>query len=313
MSPSITSGSLSNQDATNTSAPSSSPLPPTHNLRKRIPSSSLKDAVCILTGCSSPLGIGRATAHAFALAGARSIYICDVTSTNLSALQSELLSLKSKAADLEIHTRTFDAADEKAVKSTISEALASYNRLDVFFANAGVVGTHKPLSEISTDNFTQTMKINVLSVFLAIKHASPAMQHTSPSKPAPGGSIIATSSVAGLRSNAGSSDYSASKAAVMSLVQTSAYQLAGTGVRVNAVLPGLIETGMTSQLFDLARAAGREGKIGQLYPQQRAGRADEVARVVLFLATDGTYVNGQGWAVDGGLSAGLPFVRGKLA
>ena len=70
---------------------------------------------------------------------------------------------------------------------------------------------------------------------------------------------------------------------------------------------------MTSAVFDAARAAGREGKIGQLNPQMRAGRADEVARAVVFLAGEGSYVNGQGWAVDGGLSAGLPFVRGKLA
>lgn len=139
------------------------------------------------------------------------------------------------------------------------------------------------------------------------------MQATSPSKPHPSGSIIATASVAGLRSNAGGSDYSASKAAVINLVQTAAYQLTGTGIRVNAVLPGLIETGMTEPVFAAARRRGTEGRIGQLNPLGRGGVADEVARVVGFLGGEGaSYVNGQGWVVDGGLSAGLPFVPGRL-
>lgn len=97
-------------------------------------------------------------------------------------------------------------------------------------------------------------------------------------------------------------------------MQTCAYQLTGTGVRCNAVCPGLIETGMTKVTYDAARARGSEGKIGQLNPLRRGGIADEIARAVLFLASDeASYVNGQAWAVDGGLSAGLPFVPGKLA
>ena len=117
-----------------------------------------------------------------------------------------------------------------------------------------------------------------------------------------------------MRSNAGSTPYSASKAAVVSLAQTTAFQLAGTGVRVNAICPGLIETGMTASTFEAARARGTEHKIGQLNPLKRAACADEVARVALFLASDeASYVNGQAWAVDGGLSAGHPFVPGKLA
>ena len=141
------------------------------------------------------------------------------------------------------------------------------------------------------------------------------MQKTSsPDKPTPGGSIIATASVAGLRSNAGGTPYSASKAAVVSMAQTLAYQLAGTGVRVNALCPGLIETGMTSVVFEAARARGTQRKIGQLNPLRRGGHADEIARVALFLGSDeSSYVNGQAWAVDGGLSAGHPFVPGKLA
>jgi len=123
-----------------------------------------------------------------------------------------------------------------------------------------------------------------------------------------------TASVAGLRSNAGSTPYSASKAAVVSMAQTMAYQLVGSGIRVNALCPGLIETGMTSVLFEAARARGSEGKIGQLNPLRRAGHADEIARVALFLGSDeSSYVNGQAWAVDGGLSAGHPFVPGKMA
>ena len=152
------------------------------------------------------------------------------------------------------------------------------------------------------------------SVFLAAKYAAPAMQKTSPEKPTPSGSIIATASVAGLRSNAGSAPYSASKAAVVSLAQTIAYQLAGTGIRMNALCPGLIETGMTAPVFEAARARGTQKKIGQLNPLQRGGHADEIARVALFLGSDeSSYVNGQAWAVDGGLSAGHPFVPGKMA
>lgn len=152
------------------------------------------------------------------------------------------------------------------------------------------------------------------SVFLAVKHGGRAMLQTSKEKLYPGGSIIATSSSAGLRSNAGPTDYSASKAAVISIVQTSCYQLAGTGIRCNALCPGIIETGMTSKLYEAARARGTEKKIGQLNPLMRGGIADEVARVALFLASDeSSYVNGQAWSVDGGLSSGHPFVPGKMA
>ena len=151
------------------------------------------------------------------------------------------------------------------------------------------------------------------SVFVAAKYAAPAMQKTSASKPKPNGSIIGTASVAGLRSNAGTTPYAASKAAVISLAQTISYQLAGTGVRVNAICPGLTETGMTAPTYEAARARGTEKKIGQLNPLQRGGQADEIARVALFLGSDeASYVNGQAWAVDGGLSAGHPFVPGKL-
>tara|TARA_R110002060_G_scaffold74714_1_gene84114 strand:+ start:440 stop:904 length:465 start_codon:yes stop_codon:yes gene_type:complete len=152
------------------------------------------------------------------------------------------------------------------------------------------------------------------SVHLAAKYAAPAMMLTNEEKKYPAGSIVATASVAGLRSNAGSSDYSASKSGVISLAQTISYQLAGTGIRINAICPGVIETGMTAIMYEAARAKGTEKKIGQLNPLRRGAQADEVARVALFLGSDeSSYVNGQAWAVDGGLSSGHPFVPGKLA
>lgn len=152
------------------------------------------------------------------------------------------------------------------------------------------------------------------SVFLAAKYASRAMLKTSAEKPYPAGSIIGTASVAGIRSNAGSTDYSASKAAVISLMQTCSYQLAGSGIRCNAICPGIIETGMTAPVYEAARAKGTEKKIGQLNPLKRGAVADEVARAALFLGSDeASYVNGQAIAVCGGLTAGHPYVMGKLA
>ncbi|KAF2145664.1 uncharacterized protein K452DRAFT_264882 [Aplosporella prunicola CBS 121167] len=270
----------------------------------------LKDKVAIITGANSPLGIGRAAAHQFARNGARAVYVCDFDDEFLDAHARELARLYPGVA---VHARRFDAADERAVKSVVEDALSRYGRLDVMFANAGI-STLKQFTDTTADEFMNTMRINALSVFLATKYAAKAMQRTSADKPHSGGSIIATASVAGLRSNAGSSDYSASKAAVKSIMQTAAFQLTGTGVRCNALCPGVVETGMTAAMYAAARARGTQSKIGQLNPLRRGAVADEVSRVALFLASDeASYVNGQAWAVCGGLSAGHPFVMGKMA
>eukprot|EP01035_Chromulina_nebulosa_P035098 gene35098-biopygen22904 len=128
------------------------------------------------------------------------------------------------------------------------------------------------------------------------------------------GAIVLTASVAGIRSGAGSPAYSASKAGVINLAQVSAQQLSGANVRVNAICPGLTETGMTQFVFDRARERGTEGKIGQLNPLRRGAVPEEIAQVALFLASDdASYVNGQAIAVDGGLSSSHPVVPGKMA
>ena len=213
-----------------------------------------------------------------------------------------------------MHVRSFDAADEASVAAVVDHALATYGRLDVFFANAGVALMSGRIWEADADSFVEVMRINALSVFLAAKHASRGMMQTSEGKKFPGGSIVATAATAGIRSNAGSTDYSASKAAVVSIMQTACYQLAGTGIRCNSICPGIIETGMTAPVYEMARQRGTERKIGQLNPLQRGAVADEVANVALFLGSDeSSYVNGQAWAVDGGLSAGHPYVLGKMA
>jgi NAD(P)-dependent dehydrogenase (short-subunit alcohol dehydrogenase family) len=266
--------------------------------------------VVIITGANSPLGIGRATAHQYAESGARAIYLCDLDDTHLAAHKQEI---NAACPNVEVQARRLDAADEAQVKAVVDDAIQRYGRLDVFFANAGIVGKNVLFTDFSDSDFMNVLKVNTLSVFLAAKYAAPAMMKTSAEKAASSGSIIGTASVAGIRSNAGSTPYSASKAAVVSLAQTISYQLAGTGVRVNAICPGLIETGMTAPMYDAARSRGTTKKIGQLNPAKRGGHADEIARVALFLGSDeASYVNGQAWAVDGGLSAGHPYVPGKL-
>jgi len=270
----------------------------------------VKDKVVIITGCNSPIGIGRASAHQFAQNGAKAIYICDFSASHLETHKRELNALYPS---VEIHPRTFDAGNEAAVKAVVDECLEKYGRLDIMFANAGISGKPKIFTEITGEEYLQTFHTNSLGVFLCAKYAALAMQKTSPEKPYPSGSIIGTASVAGLRSNAGGTDYSASKASVVSLMQTCAYQLSGTGIRCNAICPGVIETGMTRPMYAAAEERGTTKKIGQLNPLQRGAVPDEVARVALFLGSDeASYVNGQAWAVCGGLSAGHPFVPGKL-
>jgi NAD(P)-dependent dehydrogenase (short-subunit alcohol dehydrogenase family) len=173
----------------------------------------------------------------------------------------------------------------------------------VFYANAGISGGWTQLAETSVEFFQEVLRVNLLGPFLAIKHASPVMTKQG------GGSIVCTASVAGLKASAGGIPYSASKAGVISLVQTTANALRGTGVRVNAICPGLIETGMTKPIFDMARARGTEERLGQLCALGRYGHAEEIAAMALFLASDeASYVDGQAMVVDGGLSSTHPFV-----
>lgn len=261
-------------------------------------------------GANSPLGIGRAASHLFAANGATVVYLCDYDPAHLETHKREINGLYPSC---KIHVVEIDTTNEEQVERICNDAVSTYGRLDIMFANAGIVGA-SPFQHDDAENFMHVVRGNLLSAFLCAKHAALAMQKTASDKPYPGGSIVLTASTAGLRSNAGSSSYSAAKAGVISLAQTLSYQLSGKGIRANAICPGIIETGMTSIMYEAARARGTQGKIGQLNPLRRGGVADEVARLALFLGSDeASYVNGQAVAVDGGLSAGHPFVPGKLA
>lgn len=270
----------------------------------------LKGKVCVITGVGSMKGIGRATAFSFAHQGARHLYLIDFAGENLPNLQE---SIKKDYPDVKVTTQQADAADEKAISEICNRAIKEEGRLDVFFANAGIVGSEF-FTDLTEQKFMNMMRVNVLSCFLAIKYGSAAMQITSSDKKESSGSIILTASVAGIRSGAGPMDYSASKAAVNSLAQTGSHQLGFTNIRVNTICPGLIETGMTTLTFDYARSRGAGAKIGQLVPLKRFGLPQEIANAALFLASDdSSYVNGQNIAVDGGLTASHPVAPGRWA
>jgi NAD(P)-dependent dehydrogenase (short-subunit alcohol dehydrogenase family) len=252
----------------------------------------LSGRAAIVTGAAS--GIGRASARRFAAEGARVVCFDRAEAVRESA---EMI-IKAGGEAIAI---TGDAGDEAAVKALIDQAVTTFGALDVIYANAGVSGGWTPMEDMDAAFWLEVLRVNLIGPFLAIKHASPIM------RAAGKGSIICTASVAGLRSGAGGMPYSASKAGVINLVQTAANVLYGTGVRVNAICPGLIETGMTAPIYRQARERGTEEKIGQLNPLRRGGEPDEIAGAALFLASDeSSYVNGQAIVVDGGLSSSHP-------
>ncbi len=257
----------------------------------------LKDKTAIVTGAAS--GIGRASALLFAAEGA-SVVALD------RAREVEATVAAIRAAGGRAIALIKDSAVETDVAAAVAAAVAEYGGLDVCYANAGISGGLVPFFEETIERWTEVLKVNLIGTFLLAKYAALEMvKHKR-------GSIICTASVAGLRSGAGGVPYSASKAGVISMVQTVANQLTGTGVRINAICPGLIETGMTRPIFERARERGSEGKIGQLNPLQRYGVPAEIAQTALFLASDAaSYVNGQAIAVDGGLSSSHPVVARK--
>jgi NAD(P)-dependent dehydrogenase (short-subunit alcohol dehydrogenase family) len=248
----------------------------------------------IVTGAGS--GIGRASALKFAAEGAMVLAV-DRARAAVEETADQIAHAGGRAVAV-----SADVGAEADVTGFISRAVEMFGGLDAIYANAGISGGLVPLAEQTVELWQEVLRVNLIGAFLAVKHAAPHMVRQK------AGSIICTASVAGLRANAGGNPYSASKAGVISLVQTAANSLYGTGVRVNAICPGLIETGMTRTIFERARERGTHEKIGQLNPLTRYGDPEEIAAVAALLASDeASYVNGQAIAVDGGLSSTLPF------
>ena len=256
----------------------------------------------IVTGAGS--GIGRAAALLFASEGGR-VIVADKTEG-----ADEAAHLIAQAGGTAKAIR-IDAGLEDDVIRAVALACDSFGGLDVMFANAGISGGMANLFDTDVALITEVLRVNLIGPFLAIKHAAPRIAERGK------GAIVLTASVAGIRSGAGSPAYSASKAGVINLAAVSAQQLTGSNVRVNAICPGLTETGMTKPVFDYAREANKMDRVGRLNPLHRGAQPEELAKVALFLASDdASYVNGQAIAVDGGLSSSHPVTRqeyGKTA
>lgn len=256
----------------------------------------------IVTGAAS--GIGRAAAIQFATEGGS--IVCADWSEAVDETVKAIRDAGGVAESIRI-----DAGKEEDVVRTVALAVEKFGGLDVMFANAGISGGMANIFDTSVELITEVLRVNLIGPYLAVKHAAPEIAKRG------GGAIVLTASVAGIRSGAGSPAYSASKAGVINLAMTSAQQLSGSNVRVNAICPGLTETGMTKPTFDYAREAGKMEKVGRLNPLKRAAQPEELASVAVFLASgDASYVNGQAIAVDGGLSSSHPVTRqeyGKTA
>ncbi len=258
------------------------------------------DKSIIVTGAGS--GIGRAAARQFAAEGGK-VVVADRTEG-----ADETARMIADAGGTAVAIR-IDAGAEDDVARAVALACERFGGLDIMFANAGISGGMANIFDTDVALITEVLRVNLIGPFLAIKHAAPEIAKRS-AITGKGGAIVLTASVAGIRSGAGSPAYSASKAGVINLAQVSAQQLSGSNVRVNAICPGLTETGMTKPTFDYARDAGKMDRVGRLNPLRRGAQPEELAEVALFLASDAaSYVNGQAIAVDGGLSSSHPVTK----
>jgi NAD(P)-dependent dehydrogenase (short-subunit alcohol dehydrogenase family) len=253
----------------------------------------LDGKVAVVTGAAGV--IGTATIRLLAERGARIVAV----DRREQDLKTAIEDLPASAQALAI---TADVTSEDEVAAYVRAAIDKFGTIDVFYNNAGVEGDIKPITEYPLQSFRRVLDVNVVGVFLGLKHVLPVMLKQNR------GSIINTASIAGLMGSPQVAVYSASKHAVIGLTKSAAWECSATAVRVNCVCPGLIDSRMLSAIIQ-GRNAGNaptpHEKIVERIPARRLGQASEVASIVAFLASDeASYVSGSAYTVDGGRTAG---------
>jgi NAD(P)-dependent dehydrogenase (short-subunit alcohol dehydrogenase family) len=251
----------------------------------------LHDRVAVITGAAN--GIGEAVARLCLVEGAR-VVLVDRDAQRLEALQTEL---GKHAVAL-----VADVADRDTAARYVALALERFGRLDVALLNAGMAGRIAPIHKVTDDDFDRILAVNVRSVWSGIAAAFPAMK-------ASGGSIVVTASTGGVLGAQHVAPYIASKHAVIGLVKSAAIEGARSGIRVNAVAPAPIDTAMMQQinegLGDGDAERSRARTIAHV-PLRRFGTAEEVAKMMVFLASDdASYCTGGTYLLDGGMAAGI--------
>jgi NAD(P)-dependent dehydrogenase (short-subunit alcohol dehydrogenase family) len=253
----------------------------------------LDGKVAIVTGAAGI--IGTATMRLLAARGARIVAV----DRKPQEVQAAVRDLPAAAQALAI---TADITDEDEVAAYVGAATDTFGAIDVFYNNAGIEGDITPIVNYSLATFRRVLDVNVVGVFLGMKHVLPVMLRQN------SGSIINTASIAGLIGSAEIAVYSASKHAVIGLTKSAALECATSAVRVNCVCPGLIDSRMLSAIIE-GRNPGNtpvpNDRIVERIPARRLGHASEVASIVAFLASDeASYVSGAAYTVDGGRTAG---------
>lgn len=244
--------------------------------------------VVLITGALS--GIARATAVAYARSGAKIVAAGRHEETG-AALITELRALGAEAEFVRV-----DVRHEDDVRNLVDATVARFGRLDIAINAAGTEGKPGPATEQTAETYAATFDTNVLGTILSMKHEVRVMQDQG------SGSIVNISSTFGHEGGAGASIYAASKHAVEGLTKSVALEVGTFGIRVNAIAPGPIQTGMLDRF-----TGGEEGKayLATLNPMKRIGQPDEIAHAILYIASDqASFVTGHILTVDGGKSAG---------